>query len=246
MKLLPLAAAVGLAATGAAAAAPVSGSVFGPIVSVAGKSFKLTTSLSPTGSSTVSIGSATAITEQVAASRSRIHVGDCVSAVGARTGSAISAFRITISQPVQGRCTGGFPGRRGRGGGPSGRLPGAGGVGGAAGGSNPQRPPGVFSGGFGGGNFGFASGGVTSFNGSTLTVQRKQNGTTTKSTVTITKQTSFTEIDRVSSSSVKTKMCAFVFGTSSDHGKTVQAQSITLSPPGANGCTGGFSHRPGP
>ena len=250
MKLLSLAAgaAAGLVAASAAAAAPVSGSVFGPIVSVAGDSFKLTTPLSPSGSSIVSIGSATTITEQVAATRSSVQVGKCVTAIGTRSGSAVSAFRITMSQPTSGKCTGGFPGRGGRGGGPGARPPGAGPIGGGgANAPNLQRPPGGFrGGGFANGNFGFASGGVTAVDGNSITVQRKQNGTTTKSTVTITKQTFFTEIDRVSSGSVKTKLCAFVYGTSSDRGKTVQAQTISLTQPSANGCTGGVRRPGGP
>jgi len=246
MKLAPLAlaAVAGLAFTAVAVAAPVSGSVVGPIVSVDGASFRLTTPLSPTGASNVSIGSATVLTEQVAASRSSIHAGDCVTALGTRTGSGVSAFRITISQPVEGKCTGGFGGRGGPGPRPgSGGLRGNGRLGGS--GTPPQRPQGGAPGGFAAGNFGFASGGVTSVGGNTLTVQRKQSGKTTKSVVTITKQTSFTEIDRVGSGSVKTKLCAFVYGTSSDRGKTVQAQTISLSKPRANGCSGGF-RRQGP
>jgi len=246
-----LAALAALVVVGVAAAAAVSGSVFGPIVSVSGTSFKLTTTLSPTGSSTVSIGSSTAITEQVTASSSSVHAGVCVSAVGSRsTSGVVSALRITISQPQSGKCTNGFGGGFGGRGGTGGRPPGLG-AGGA--GSNGPRPGAGAAGGGGGGfagggfnraNFGFASGGVTAVKGTTFTVQAKRNGKTTKTTVDITKSTMFTEIDRVDSGSVKTKLCAFVYGTSSDRGKTVKAQTISLTTPTSNGCNGGF-RRPG-
>ena len=57
----PVAAAAALALLPAAATAatPVQGSVFGPIVSVQGTTFALTTSLSPSGRSTVAVGKAT-------------------------------------------------------------------------------------------------------------------------------------------------------------------------------------------
>jgi len=242
MKLfgVPAAAVVSLALAGAAVAAPVSGSVFGPIVSVTGKSLKLTTPLSPTGSSIVSIGSSTTITEQVAATRSSVHAGVCVSAVGTRAASGVvSAQRLTVSQPTQGKCTGGFGGR-GR---PGGRPQGLGQ--GSAPPTNPGGPGGRGNGNFGGNSgFGFASGGVTSVSGDTFTVQTKRGGSTTKTTVTISKQTSFTEVEHVGAAAVKTKLCAFIYGTSADGGKTVSAQTISLTTPTSNGCTGGF-RRPG-
>src|SRR5579863_3188883 len=92
----------------ASAASPVQGSLFGPVVSVKGTTFTITTSLSPSGKSLVSAGSAK-ITEQAAAPKSSLKVGACVMATGARNAKGVvAATRITISQPVKGSCTNGF------------------------------------------------------------------------------------------------------------------------------------------
>src|SRR5262249_42126151 len=62
-----LAAGAALLATGiAAAASPVSGSIAGPVTSVNGDTFTLTSSLSPTGKATVKVTPATVVTEQAA------------------------------------------------------------------------------------------------------------------------------------------------------------------------------------
>ena len=114
---VPVAAAAALALLPAAATAatPVQGSVFGPIVSVQGTTFTLTTSLSPSGKSKVTVGKAT-ITEQSTAPRSSLKVGACVSATGARNSKGVvAATRITISAPVKGQCGTGFGGGRGSG-----------------------------------------------------------------------------------------------------------------------------------
>ncbi len=96
----------------ASAAAPVQGSLFGPVVSVKGTTFTITTTLSPSGKSLVSAGSAK-ITEQAAAPKSSLKVGACVMATGARNAKGVvAATRITISQPVKGSCTSGFAPRR--------------------------------------------------------------------------------------------------------------------------------------
>ena len=76
--------------------------MFGPVVSVKGTTFTITTSLSPSGKSQVSAGSAT-ITEQATAPRSSLKVGACVMATGAKNSKGVvTATRITISQPVKG------------------------------------------------------------------------------------------------------------------------------------------------
>ena len=98
------------------------GSVSGPIVSVEGKTFTVKTSMTSTGKSTVTIGSA-AITQQEQAPRSSLKVGACVAAMGTRNSKGVvTADRITISAPVKGQCGGGFFGGRG-GGGPGGNGP---------------------------------------------------------------------------------------------------------------------------
>jgi len=219
-----VAACVALALTAAAgAAAPVSGSVSGPIVSLSGKTFTLTTSLSPTGKSKITVGSATVVSEQVAVSRSDLTTGVCVSAIGSKSGSTVMASRITISRPVKGKCGGGF----GRGGGnrPAGSRPGG------------TRPPGGGAGGFRGGNFGFAFGAISAIKGSTLTVHSKLRGNTT---VSVSSRTTFSETRSVGASAIAVKLCAFVRGTSTDRGVTVTAQNVALTRPGPTGCSFGF------
>lgn len=218
----------------ASAASPVQGSLFGPVVSVKGATFTITTSLSPSGKSLVSAGSAK-ITEQAAAPRSSLKVGACVVANGARnTKGVVAATRITISQPVKGSCTNGFV-RGGRTGGnrPPGTTPPTGG----------QRPPGGF-----GGNtsFGFAFGSVTKVSGSTLTVKGTPSFRSTKRTtiVTVSSKTSLMQTITVAASAITVKTCAFVNGTSTDKGVTVKATRVALTPETKGACTNGF-RRPG-
>ena len=218
----------------AAAAAPVQGSVFGPVVSVKGTTFTITTSLSPSGKSTVSTGSAT-ITEQGTAPRSSLKVGACVMATGSRNSKGVvAATRITISAPVKGQCGGGFASRGGtRPGGGNGTPPGG------RTGTTP-RPPGGFG---GNANFGFAFGSVTKVSGSTLTVRGRSFGSTsatTTTTVTVSSKTSLQETKTVKASAITTKLCAFVRGTSTDKGVTVTATNVALTPETNGTCTNGF------
>jgi Domain of unknown function (DUF5666) len=238
--------AVGLVLVPAAAAAsPVQGSVFGPIVSVSGTSFTLTTTLSPSGKSLVSAGSAR-ITEQATAPKSDLKVGACVMASGSKNSKGVvAATRISISAPVKGQCTVGF-GRAGAGGGlgnrPGGVRPGGTGSGGSGSG---QTPPSGGAGGFNrSGNFGFAFGSVTKMSGSTLTVKGSFGGKTQTTTVTVSSKTTLSETKTIKAADLKVKTCAFVRGTSNDKGKTVKATDITISPETGGKCTNGF-RRPG-
>jgi len=216
-----------LAAAVLAAAAPVQGSVFGPVVSVSGSTFTITTSLSPTGKSKVSAASAT-VTEQGTAPRSSLKVGSCVMATGARSSQGVvAATRITISQPVKGSCTNGF----------------------RFGGARPNRttPPGGNrtppAGGFRtNGNFGFAFGSVATIKGSTLTVKGVSFGssTTRTTTVTVSSKTALEQTTTVKASAITTKLCAFVRGTSTDKGVAVKATNVALSPEANGTCTNGF------
>jgi len=213
------------------------GSVFGPIVSAEGKSFTLKTSMTSTGKSTVTIGSAT-ITEQEQAPSSSLKVGACVAAMGTRNSKGVvAADRVTISAPVNGQCGGGFFGGRGGGRpGGSGPPPGTRGGYGRPPGGFGQRPPG---GGFGfgrGGNFGFAFGSVTKVSGSTLTVKGSFGQTTTSTTVTVSPKTLLLRTVEVGASAVKVKLCAFVQGTSTDKGVTVTAARVSLTPETNGSC----------
>lgn len=202
----------------ASAASPVQGSVFGPIVSVKGTTFTLTTSLSPSGRSTVSTGSAS-ITEQATAGRSSLKVGTCVMATGTRSSSGVvAASRLTIT-------TCGTPRFRG-----NGLRRGTG-----------QRPPGGVT---PRGNFGFAVGSITKLSGSTLTVKGAFGGTSRTTTVSLSSQTAILHTVEVGVSAIKLKMCAFVRGTSADKGITVKAANIALSAETNGTCTNGF-RRPG-
>jgi hypothetical protein len=215
-----------------AAASPVSGSVFGPVVAVKGSTFTITTSLSPSGKSLVSAGSAR-ITEQTTAPRSALEVGACVMATGTKNSKGVvAATRIGISTAVKGQCGGGFA--FGRGGGIGNRPPRTG------------TPPPNRSGSSGGfqrnANFGFTFGSVTKVSGSTLTVKgidfRTRKATTT--TVAVSSKTTLTETKTVKAADVKTKMCAFVRGTSSNKGVTVKASDVALTPETNGSCANGF------
>ena len=217
----------------AVAAAPVTGSVSGPVISVKGLTFKLTTSLSPTGSSTIQVSSRTMITEQASGSRADLKNGVCATAVGPKNSNGVvAATRIMIFQPVKGKCSGGFggggrpSGSRNR---PNGSPP--------QGSTTPQRPPGG-AGGFA--NFGFANGAISAVKGSTLTVHTQRGSTNVTTTVTVSAKTQVTKTISVAASAIKVKLCAFVRGTSTDKGVTVAAQNISLSQPGPNGCNSRF------
>jgi len=214
-----------------------SGSVSGPVTVVKGATFEITTSLSPTGTSNVAVGSATAITEQAAGTLADLKTGTCVMAVGQNSKGTVTASRITITQPVNGQCGTGFAGRGGTR--PGGLPPGAGSQRYRRNGSQPpsgsgsQRPPGGFG---GSANFGFAFGTISAVKGSTLTVKSTRGSTT----VTVPAGTQIEKTVRVGMSAIAVGMCAFVRGTSGDKGVTVQAQGVSLTKPSAAGCTFGF------
>jgi hypothetical protein len=228
-KIIVLSALVlSLAAAGSADAAkkPVAGSISGPVTAVKATTFKVKTTLSPTGTATVQVGSATTITEQVAAKPAAVKAGLCVVAIGQKSKKGVvTAMRVTITQPVKGACNSGFgagrPGGQGPGGPPGGGAP-------------PQGAP---SGGFGPGNanFGLASGKVTAVKGTSVTVK----GTSGVVKFTFAKTAQVSETKDVASSSIAVKQCAFVQGTSADKGVTVKATSINLTEPQNGSCSFG-------
>jgi hypothetical protein len=225
LSLGALAGGLALGAGAAGAASPVQGSISGPVVSVKGTTFTVTTSLSPSGKSAVTVVSSTRITAQAAGTSKNVKKGLCVTALGTKDKKGVvTAQRVTLRAPVKGSCTGGFAGRGGRGGG----TPPA----------NRQRPPGSGGGnGFrGNANFAFATGTVSVVKGTTVTVK----GTTGTTTVVLAKKTQIDRTLTVGAKAIKLKLCAFVYGTSSDKGLTVKAQSVALSKPGANGCNARF------
>jgi Domain of unknown function (DUF5666) len=212
---------------GVAAAAATRGSISGPITSVKGSTFKVKTTLSPTGTATVTAGKKATITEEQTGKQSDLKKGVCVMASGTTKNKVVQATRISISGTKG--CTSPFGGRRPNGQGPGGN----GGTPPARNGNgNPgfKRPA----------NFGFAFGTITKASGSTLTVKGFQGSTT----VDVSGKTAITETAKVGTSALATNLCAFVFGTSSDKGVTVQATSVALSKPVNGSCQA--RRRPGP
>jgi hypothetical protein len=231
MRTLVLLAAVSgglLVALPAAAAAPVRGSIAGPITAVHGVTFTVKTTLSPTGKAKVSVTPAVMITEQATGTRADLKKGVCVMAVGQKSKTAVAARRITISGAAS-QCTANR--RFGRG-----RPPGAGAGNGRPPGGGTGRPPGN-GGGFNPANFGFAFGTISAVKGSTFTVK----GRTGATVVTVSPRTQIGKVVTVKPAAIAVKLCAFVFGTSSDKGVTVKAQSVSLSKPRAGAC--GFNRR---
>jgi hypothetical protein len=213
--ILGAVAAAAIAGT-SSAATPVSGSVTGPVTSVKGSSFTLTTSLSPTGHSMVELSSTTKTTAQATGKRSNLKNGVCLLVTGTSQGSSIAAARIVIrSCSSSTRPTGGGPVEGG--GGP---------LGGGAGGAGVSRPA----------NFAIATGAITSIAGSTVTV-KGQNGT---SSVRLSSSTQLVRTVTVKPSAIKVDECAFVRGASTDGGATVKAQNVSLTPASKSGCTTPF------
>ncbi len=224
LAVVALAGGAALTAGMTRAAAPVAGTIAGPVMSVQGQSFTLRSSLSPTGKSKVHVGSSTAITEQATGARAALKKGVCVSAVGQKgKNGVVQASRLTLSAPVKGNCQTGFGRRQGSGPPPSGaRRP-------------PQgSPQGRFP-----ANFGFAGGAINAVSGSVVTVRNQQGSTK----VALSSKTQISRLVRVTMSAVKVGLCTFVQGTSTDKGVNVTARSISLFKPGANGCTMGRQRR---
>ena len=221
----------------ASAASPVTGSISGPVTSVKGSTFTMTTSLSPTGKATVTVGKSTTIVTQATVALSSLKTGDCVMATGAKNSKGVvTAQRVSLSTPVKGACTAGF-GRRGGAGGPGGRPPGAGT------GTGKRPTTGGGAGGFNFANFGFAFGSVSSIKGNTLTVKGTFGGKATTTTVDVSSKTTISKTVDVAPSAIAVKDCVFVNGSSTDKGVTVTATNINLTKPTSTGCRFGFAGR---
>ena len=222
LMLLALGAAL-VATTAARAATPVDGSISGPVIAAKGKTFTVTTPLSPTGSSKVTVTLKTTITTQKAGAAGDVKKGMCVFATGTKKGSAVTASRLTLTRASSRQC-GRAPNGAGGGGGPGGA--GGGGPGGG-------RPPGGGSGFSPPANFAFAAGTVTSVKGATVTVKGQQGSTK----LILSSKTQISETLDVGASAVKAKLCAFVRGTSSNKGVTITADNIALTKPVSGSCT---------
>ena len=210
------------------------------------------------GEVTVTFTSATAITDEVAATSRDLTVGSCVTVIGqppaggAASGSAtrsVTATTVTVSTPVNGNCAAGFGFGLGGGlGGPRGSFT-----------PNPSfsaRPrPSGSRGAFGGG-FGGANGKVTSLSASGFVVQGRaprvgaspgasaSPGARADVTVTVTTTatTKYVKVVTAKSSAFKVGECIAAIGQANSIG-AVAARTIRISQPGPNGCVTGFGGR---
>ena len=220
----------------------------GSIAAITGTSLEVQNT--STGQTTVTYTPTTTFTQTVPGSLSDVVVGGCISAFSipahgtsapaSTTPSAtapVDATTVSITQPVNGSCRGGFGGGFARPAGGSGHFPGA------SSGTTPgggTRPPGAARRGFGGG----ASGSVTAVSGSTITVQEINPSTkaTVDRTVVVSATTTFTQVVSAQATDLAVGLCVRAIGPADSTG-AVTATSIGISTPGPNGCTAGFAGR---
>jgi Domain of unknown function (DUF5666) len=197
------------------------------------------------GQTTVTYTPSTTFHQIVPASVTSVAVGSCISAFGKPTsgtssssgafGEPVTATTVSVTQPVSGSCSAGAGGFGG------GRFPGGGRPpsGGSSTNGSGTRPP--AAGRFRNGQFGAASGSVTAVNGSSVTVDETNPRTqkTSSVVVTLTSSTTYSATQSSSPSALVVGQCARAMGTANSTG-AITAQSITVSAPGANGCTTGF------
>ncbi len=221
-------------AAAATAAAPVEGSIAGPVTKVDGATFSVKTTLSPTGSSLVHATSKTTITSQATGRPGDLRKGTCVVAFGTKKGAVVQATRVTLTPKTAIGCGGGFFGGRG-----IRRTPGA-----TPG--QPLNPPadvappaGAGQGPPAGGraffaNAGFVAGTIATAKSKTLKVKGR-DGTTT--TVALTAKTEISKTVTVKPTAIALKDCVFVRGTSTDKGISVTASDVRVSKPLNGNCT---------
>jgi hypothetical protein len=158
----------------------------------------------------VKLSATTAITKQAAGTRANLKTGDCVRASGTASGTAVDAAQIVITGINATQCSAGFGGN-----------------------GAPRQPTGSGGGGFTpSGNGGFAVGTISAIKGSTLTV----TGRFGAKSVVVSSKTTVLKTVTAKAAAITVKQCAFVRGTSSDNGLTVDASNVSLSAPTNNGC----------
>ncbi|MGH3765318.1 MAG: hypothetical protein ACRDS0_02410 [Pseudonocardiaceae bacterium] len=189
----------------------------------------------------VTFSPSTSFTTTVSATPGDLIVGDCALATGAPqpTGdptSPLTATSVQISQAAaDGSCGAGGPGRNARAGGAGGGGPGGGGPGGTA---PPRSPNGPAPAGRARGAA--ALGKVTSVSQDGFVIQLGTSNT--GRSVTTTQTTTFSKTVPTDKSGLAVGKCVTAIGPSDDTG-TVAAASISIRPPGPNGCQGGFGGR---
>lgn len=198
------------------------------------------------GQLTVSFTGSTAFTRTATATRSAVTVGSCVFAVGTSASAGVlTATSVTVSRPVNGRCTttGRFGGGFGRG---FGNRPG--GVRPSAGGGTPS--PGSAGGRIGAGPGGsVAMGTVKSVSGPTVVISgtlRTFGASSTPSaassastgTLTLASGARYSAVSKVDHRALKVGQCVVARGKSDSTG-AVRATAIEISPAAASGCGSG-------
>lgn len=242
---------------GGAAVGGVRPAAYGTIAALSAGTMQVQNTTSQT---TVTYTASTTFTQTSKTTLSAVKVGSCVTAAAAfvRTSTtgqaptgaaqtpatraavtALTAATVVITDPLSGKCTGGFGGLAGS------RPTGVAAPGSAApqagSGAAPTRAAGIGSR-AGRLNFGErASGQVTSVSGSTIVVEEtnRQTSATTKVTVTVTPTTVYNQTTAAKPAALKVGLCAVAIGAADSTG-AVAAKSIALSPGTANGCTSGF------
>lgn len=222
-------------AQGAGGSGAGGGGVFGEIAAVNGSTLQVQSQSAQTA---VNVSASTTVLQTEKGSLSDVTVGSCVvassfggpgSSAAPSTSGAVTS--VTISPATNGTCTGfggGFGGR---------------GFGGGGGGTRTPRPTPTRTRTF----TPPVAGVVTAVSGDTITVTPSRTGSGSTSgpkTVTTASTTVFTVTSKVTSAALTVGRCAAVRGPADSSG-AVTATSVTVSDPGANGCTQPFGRRPG-
>jgi hypothetical protein len=215
-----------------ASGGPGGNGAFGQVAAISGTTLQVQDPRN--GQTAVSYTASTTFRQTVAVPRSALKVGECVAVQPPGTagttpsGSAVTAGSITITAATATGCT-----RTGRTGAPGGGFRGGNG-------SLPSARPSAAARGFGGGG---TFGQVTAVTATGFTVKSTPPPTATATSsstsvqITTTPSTTYVETVAARSSAVKVGLCVAAIGTA-DSTATVKATSITVSRPGANGCSG--------
>ena len=208
---------------------PGGGGVFGQIAAVNGNTLQVQSQSAQTA---VDVSASTIILQTSTASATDVTVGSCIVASAfpaagssASPSSSGAVTSVAISPATNGNCAGGL-----RVGPRNGTRPTAS--------PRPSAPR----------NRTFTppvAGLVTGVSGSTITVSVKSAaGATSTKDVTTTSSTAYTLTSSATSAALTVGRCAAVRGATDSAG-AVTATSVTVSDPGANGCTAGFGRRGG-
>lgn len=195
------------------------------------------------GQVAVTYSSTTSFRQEVTASAADVKVGTCVSVTSASTTTGtgpLVASRVTITQPTNGSCTGGFGGGFGGGPGNGARPSGAPGYRARTNGMPPSGSPRRFG----------AFGKVTAVTAGGFTVQTTRpaqagsSAAPSTESVTTNNATTYSKNVSATKSALKVGECLTALGKADTTG-TVAATAITLRAKTADGCSAGRGFRGG-